>query len=212
MEQHFFELVITRSAERIIGVLLGGLAIFLGYKLFINVPQSTDSSAEVDITAKVKVILTRIGPGVFFALFGAGIVLSSYCYPITTSLHEDLGKIVNQDSTEKGTTYLGQSTMNYNGMAQNVDIESRNYNDRMSEVRLSIATLNSIPDYTPTARKVSVRPALTQAKLAMLFTIWQPKSWGQFHEFMEWINDGEVMPASNSLFKEPYEIFQLSNQ
>ena len=62
-------LYFSRAIERIIIVLIGGGAIYLGYKLFkldIDKMQSAEWSAGT-FTFK----LTRVGPGIFFAFFGA---------------------------------------------------------------------------------------------------------------------------------------------
>lgn len=76
---------ILRSAERLIAVMIGGLAIWLGFRLFLAIPdQQAESGAELSLSKDKRLILTRIGPGVFFALFGTAIVVSSYYFRVET--------------------------------------------------------------------------------------------------------------------------------
>jgi uncharacterized membrane protein YfcA len=71
-----------RLLERILSVVIGGLAIYLGYRLFLNVPEHRDSQGKVTLPWNTTVILSRVGPGVFFALFGAIVVSLSFVKPI----------------------------------------------------------------------------------------------------------------------------------
>jgi len=62
--------LVLRFFERITAVLIGGLAIYLGYQLFLRVPEHKDSAGKVMLPWNISVVMSRIGPGVFFALFG----------------------------------------------------------------------------------------------------------------------------------------------
>lgn len=66
---------ILRMLERIIIALCGGMSIFLGYRLFISVPFAKTGSGKFEFPKLGKIALSHIGPGVFFALFGAGILV-----------------------------------------------------------------------------------------------------------------------------------------
>ena len=79
-----FWAVMGRMLERLLVVFFAGVSVYLGYRLFVQVPTLRDSSGEVkfpslNMTAKV----TRVGPGVFFAIFGVAVLLSSYIHPIS---------------------------------------------------------------------------------------------------------------------------------
>lgn len=67
--------VLFRSLERLLIMASGTLAIWLGYRLFDKVVSDTGSVAASRGEWSIK--LQRIGPGVFFALFGAAILGSS---------------------------------------------------------------------------------------------------------------------------------------
>ena len=63
-------IALVRMFERILVVLVGGLSIYLGYRLFFHLPMEKRSGGELTFPG-MKVVLTRVGPGVFFAAFGS---------------------------------------------------------------------------------------------------------------------------------------------
>src|SRR5262245_63937053 len=81
--------IILRAGERILAVFIGGLSMFLGYHLFLNLPNpTTDSEGKVMLPGGISIYLSRVGPGVFFALFGAIVVGMSFRYSIRYSKEE----------------------------------------------------------------------------------------------------------------------------
>src|SRR5262249_51946777 len=102
-----FWAVTGRLLERLLVVFFAGLSVYLGYRLFVQIPTLRESSGEVkfpalDMTAKV----TRVGPGVFFAIFGVAVLLSSYIHPISVesvpAKTESAGTGVGEVGTFKG--------------------------------------------------------------------------------------------------------------
>lgn len=75
----------SRALERLLIVLIGGLSIYCGYRLFSIV--STDVGELAAKGGSIQIRLLRIGPGVFFAFFGSAIVLfaMSQSMSVTTS-------------------------------------------------------------------------------------------------------------------------------
>src|SRR5262245_31307175 len=76
-------IIVLRLAERMLSVLIGGMAIYLGYRLFLAIPNATDAEGRFKLPWNTSIVLSRIGPGVFFALFGSVIVGSSLFRSIT---------------------------------------------------------------------------------------------------------------------------------
>ena len=64
------DLVALRGAERLLIVAVAGLSIVLGFWLFKIVPTDTDSSGEFR-ALNMSIVVSKVGPGVFFAAFGA---------------------------------------------------------------------------------------------------------------------------------------------
>ncbi|WP_233006898.1 hypothetical protein [Rheinheimera faecalis] len=74
MENLYIELIQWRSVERVISILIGGLSIAAGWHLFLRgIVQ--EQSAGIS-TQTIKVSMQKVGPGVFFALFGAWVVIN----------------------------------------------------------------------------------------------------------------------------------------
>lgn len=64
------DLMILRGAERLLVVAIAGLSIVLGYHLFKIVPVDKDSRGEFK-ALNISIVVSKVGPGVFFAAFGA---------------------------------------------------------------------------------------------------------------------------------------------
>lgn len=77
--------IALRSAERILAIAIGGLAVYLGYRLFLALPEQANSEGKVVLPGNISVYLSRVGPGAFFALFGAIVVASSLYFSIKYS-------------------------------------------------------------------------------------------------------------------------------
>jgi len=76
--------VAGRMIERLLVVASAGLSIYLGYRLFLRIPDYRDAQGEIKLPAmNMSVTFSRVGPGVFFAVFGAAVLLASYLHPIT---------------------------------------------------------------------------------------------------------------------------------
>lgn len=211
MDQHLFELALLRATERLIAVLLGGVAIVLGYRLFMNVPQSTESSAEADISGKVKIILTRIGPGVFFALFGAGIVWASYHYQVTTAAGQDMQTMMADTLKPDDTLRRTTQYVSYNGLGTATG-DLINYEEQAGAVRRTLRVLNQLPAIVPVNRQPQNFVAAVRAsKLSVIRSIWQTDKWGDYAGFDAWVDRGARPPVPKS-FEEPYELFQLQDE
>ena len=79
------EPIIFRAVERIVAVVIGGLSVYLGYRLFLHIPEQKEGEGKIDLPGGISIFVTRVGPGVFFALFGAVIVAFSVYHGIIYS-------------------------------------------------------------------------------------------------------------------------------
>jgi len=98
--------LVFRGTERILIVLIAGLSIFLGYRLFHLAVASEGEFAGKGYGASVT--MRRIGPGVFFAFFGAAVLIFS----IRASLSEPGGLSADSHSgaVKAGVTYWGDAS------------------------------------------------------------------------------------------------------
>jgi hypothetical protein len=178
------DLIMLRAAERILAILIGGLAIWCGFRLFLAIPdQPADSRVEVSLAKSRRLLISRIGPGTFFALFGTALVLASFYFSINLK-------------TQAGDRYsgLGQRASQTSSMtaAAPPTVASVPALDA-AQLRLSLAFLSDLEAelaVNSTEDDKSWRARRFQmTKLAILGRGWEP-GWGDFAEFELWLNEG----------------------
>ena len=191
-----------RLLERILDVAIGGISIYLGYRLFLKLPESTDSSGKVILPGNISIYLSRVGPGVFFALFGALVVGVSLETAIRYSEHEP----ANADSVvdKPAAKTVVESSKNFIGLgsaADNGDAEA--VADARSLLRREIAIMNTVPaelkSDLPQQDRDEVVRAISRIKFALMKTVWDSHSgWGDSAQFENWLKAGEPerVPAS----------------
>ena len=74
-------LVMSRAAERLLIVFFAGVSIWMGWKLFLKQGGQTDHQAELSYK-DLLIRLRKVGPGIFFALFGVGVMIFSLMRPL----------------------------------------------------------------------------------------------------------------------------------
>jgi hypothetical protein len=196
---------ILRAVERILGVVIGGVAIYLGYRLFLNLPEKTDSSGKVILPGGTSIFLSRVGPGAFFALFGAIVVAISFHKAVSVETSSEAA------STNKSLAMTKDVTLTrYQGATGNFAApDDPKLLNRRGDVRGVIAMLNRMTAAIPAADSVRAQDygnAVRDSKLALLHEVWA-EDWGSFDEFREWVVErGEAAPAPKQA-KEPRELF-----
>jgi hypothetical protein len=63
-----------RHLERLVIALSGALAIWLGYRLFLNTPLAEKGSGKLLLPGGLSLFIPSVGPGVLFALFGLAVL------------------------------------------------------------------------------------------------------------------------------------------
>ena len=98
----FDHVMMIRMLERLIAVIVGPLAIYFGYKLFLLLPFQKDSEGKIALPG-FSVIMSKVGPGIFFAAFGAIIVYQSITNEvIVTTDKGDFKRIENAYNKKRG--------------------------------------------------------------------------------------------------------------
>jgi hypothetical protein len=202
------DLLQLRVIERVLAVVIGGLSIYLGYRLFIRLPKQKDSSGKVMLPGDISIFFSRVGPGVFFSLFGAAVVVVSLQHGLELDLANKAS--VTGDSTEKTANlkvrYIG-------GGAGEPDPARRDA--LRAEARGTIAELNKLPTMlatnVPPSRRTDVAQAVRESKLALMGMVWGT-DWGEFAKFRNWVNDGETDPAPSGFSPEAVKMFRQTRQ
>ncbi len=96
--------LILRMLERLMVVGFGGMAIFLGYKLFFHLPYQADQEGKLELPG-IKIVLSRVAPGIFFLAFGAIILSQNLNQGISQSIK--LAADTTNNNTESGKAVAG---------------------------------------------------------------------------------------------------------
>ena len=191
-------LLLMRMAERLLGLLAGGLCIVLGYRLFVKLPEKTDSSGKVVLPGGVSIWLSRVGPGIFFALFGAAIVAYSFTstVKVTNEQNSPSPRVSTGTTAETPTTSRQEIAAMSDRSAEPARREARQ--QQLMVLRGTLVDLNATIDRlgrdaaSPERDRLVV--GLQMAKMLLLRGAWDA-AWGDPVRFQSWINSGAVPPA-----------------
>jgi len=187
--------VLLRFMERLLAVAIGGLAIYLGYRLFRLVPESKDSEGRVTFTKDLSIVVSRVGPGVFFALFGALVVGLSIYRNVEVGVD---GKNIFYGAPDAAAYFQGA------GNAAGATDEEAKSDTRML-LRREIAILNTLPKLLDPALPVQDRShvelAIPRIKLALMKPVWgeAAEGWGTPEAFERWLKEGDGGPPPDEI-------------
>jgi hypothetical protein len=183
-----------RAVERIVGVIIGGVAIYLGYRLFLNTRVRTNNEGRISLPGGIGIYLVRVGPGVFFALFGTVVVslafLAALRYEPVTNVAPGTEPLRgNNPAPQPGSLSYLSPTLSEKELEQ--------------QVYFLNATLPKIwGPALPESRRTDLRNQYEahapQLKLGLLRMAWQD-GWGDFNEFKSWVDQGAVNPPPADL-------------
>lgn len=171
--------ILSRSFERVLLVVAGGLAIYLGYRLFLAIPAADKSEGRITLPGGVSIFLTRIGPGVFFALFGCALIGYSASRPIDFTMPVGVAPV--------REAAAGQ-TVHYSGFGQGMPVPTAE-----PDAATVVARLNGYLD--DMRQRLDAQPAselaaaIRAAKLAVMERRWKPE-WGDREAFARWVGAG----------------------
>jgi hypothetical protein len=186
-------MLLMRMVERLLGLLSGALCVVLGYRLFINLPEKTDSAGKVVLPGGVSIWLSRVGPGIFFALFGAAIVAYSFASTVRVTNEQNAPR-ASSDTPGEALAMRRQEIAAMAGRAARSDTSEQT----IIELRGAMADLNAAidrlgRDAAPPERDRLIA-GLQNAKVLLLRGAWVA-AWGDPVRFQSWINSGAQLPA-----------------
>lgn len=184
--------VLSRATERILLIPVGALAIYLGYCLFRLIPTSAESGGKLQLPGGISIFLTRIGPGVFFALFGAGLIGYSATRPVEFTIPSVISAVSPTPPASEKTPRQAASPVagvRYSGAMEMPERPSPG-SLKPEEV---VAKLNG---YTEDARArldkaaaEEIAEAIKAAKFAVMISNWNSE-WGDRAAFEHWVREG----------------------
>ena len=155
---------VLRMMERIIAVLIGGFSIYLGYRLFFHLPFEKSHEGTLELPG-VKIVLSRVGPGIFFGVFGTLVMYYSLTTPVVINKDGDFIGATARTNAPPGVQVNGTATTQQRSKAL-TSIEMLNCADRL----LRKGSSGDLAD------KFSL--ALRDAKRALLLSVWNSDDWG----------------------------------
>jgi hypothetical protein len=187
-------LFLVRMIERVADVIIGGIAIYLGYSLFLRLPRVKASNGEFVLPGNVSIYLSRIGPGIFFALFGTAVVLLSLYMQVT--IDERIAGVYADDTAP--------ISVSISGVTEDADGQT-SFAAARAAMRLDMAILNQLPnkldpDLEERAKR-DILLALPRIKLAMMESIWDENEWGDRVLFRQAFESGEIVCPAESTGK-----------
>ncbi|MBE2214127.1 MAG: hypothetical protein IAE82_09680 [Opitutaceae bacterium] len=188
---------VIRGAERLLATASGAMAVVLGYRLLLQIPDKTDSNGRVVLPGGISIYVSRVGPGVFFALFGVAVLGLS----IHTQMRVEPTSKTNADETTEssgGIIYSNPVGSEEARKSAAVTALIRQALDQLNEVGGSLDGLTRDP-----ASVGPLRDKILDAKLGLLHAVWKP-AWGRFDEF-ERIVRLDQRPTSIQML-EPFEM------
>jgi hypothetical protein len=200
-----------RMLERLLVVGFGGMSIYLGYKLFFHLPHQTDQKGEIELPG-IKVVLSRVGPGVFFLVFGAFILITNLHQGIET---RSSGKVYNEISLPDDTTLADASSSEVRHFAGAIPVlpetekvadMSDSGSDSIEQARHAaleaIGDLNCLAHWLGNQGKMTLRieNLIYHAKKLYLLDVWHIEAWGEQDQLTEIevpISDPELKEVLN---------------
>lgn len=172
--------VTARAVERIVAVLLGGLAVYYGFRLFLVLPLETQSDGKIRLPG-MSVVLSKAGPGLFFLAFGSLVILASLfrtvrIYPdgaIGQYQYQGIAAEAPKHELSAPSSPATRAPTEQDTVRTVLALQSINCMQRLS----ARATRDMSGDFDQAAR---------EAKLALLARVWNPDKWGDFGAFERW--------------------------
>lgn len=185
---------ISRVLERLAVVSIAGVLIYFGYKLFLNLPDKTDAEGKVVLPGNVSVYLSRIGPGAFFALFGAVIMVYTILNPARQKKADEKG---NSEEIVYGLPSKPSEGVLLD-LGANLEMDISGLNELSSIVA---NRLKLLPDTSMGFElAVYLDGRIPQIKKNLIVASWK-KEWGDREVFTTWVESGAGQPAPDNVGK-----------
>jgi hypothetical protein len=176
---------LLRSLERILAVGIGGLSIVLGYRLFLALPEQRDSAGTVKLPWNISIVMSRVGPGAFFALFGAAVV----AFGLHSAVSVTSERVVTSAGLERETTSMSGIGLGATATGETPAV-------RRLRIQAQVEFLNTLPLKADLAEadRQSTLEQVNSVKLTLMQAAWG-EDWGDFAAFRSWVDSGATEPV-----------------
>jgi hypothetical protein len=177
-----------RALERLLAIGSGLLSIYLGFRLFLALPEVEPGAGRIKLPGGISIYLTRVGPGVFFSLFGSLIIALSFYFGVTAS--ESQGVPLESQLTGQP---VGTQRSFTGAAAEGAGTDPQSRQVERATVERMIRDLNRVPalmrdDLAPRDRDLV--QTLDQTKVRLMRAAWDAEIWGDYGAFERWWRAG----------------------
>lgn len=194
--------IVLRAVERLFIVAAGAGAIYLGYRLFLAMPDRDRSSGKLELPGGVSIFLSRVGPGVFFSLFGAAVIAMALQFGVSFSdkLNVPETALAAVRAADAGSTAASRRKTSYSGMVEpSAERDRAGSEVERTGTEVTIRNLNravpALRDGLAPADRLDVEQGVQDAKLRLMRAVWSEAKWGPYARFLAWVEAGEPDPA-----------------
>jgi hypothetical protein len=191
--------ILVGAFQRILSILIGGMLIYFGYRLFLSLPGKRGrdgGSGEFSLGGANKVKLSKVGPGVFFAVFGAGLIAYSFAKPMKVNIPGAAPNAQNSpgaaNAPSAGTGAVAAAGFSYVGAVSAPETDEDRARMR-NETQQDIIILNRALDGANASERLQVERAVVRAKVALMEPLWA-EDWGELKDFRDWLAKGGTPP------------------
>lgn len=179
--------ILMGAFQRILSILIGGMLIYFGYRLFLSLPGKRGrdgGTGEFSLGGANKVKLSKVGPGVFFAIFGAGLIAYSFAKPMKVNIPGAAPSAASVPNA--GTAVVASSGFSYAGAVSAPQTDEDRARMR-TETQQYVVALNRSLDRANASERPELERAITPAKLALMEPLWA-EDWGDIADFRDWLD------------------------
>jgi len=180
---------LARTAEHIVVAVIGLFIAWMGYWLFREMPVQREGEAKIGLPGGISIYFSRVGPGAFFVLFGAGLIGYTATRPVTLQQAPEQIALsgFGERSVPPGTTSApGPVSASEIGLP------------RPGLVR-TLAEVAAENDATPlSSKQIERAAALREARIEIMLAGWDPK-WGSRQDFRRWAENMQDPPPETAV-------------
>ncbi len=194
-------LFLWRALERLATVLVAAGSIYLGYRLFWSLKEfKNEGEAKIQLPGGISIFISRVGPGIFFALFGTAIIGFSITQPMTLNVGGGGAPATNVERPVASAQVLAPVAGQLSYATDRGDTKARFSRERANLIT-ALERLNALEPTLEAAQKSGSAPlksaqatplriALPRLRRALLLRIWD-EQWGNPDAFEAWIKNGD---------------------
>ena len=188
--------ILVGAFQRILSILIGGMLVYFGYRLFLSLPGKrgpNGGSGEFSLGRSSKLKLSKVGPGVFFAIFGAGLIAYSFANPMKVNIPGAApNATTTPGATSAGTGAVAAAGFSYVGAVSAPETDEDRPRMR-TETQQDIIILNRTLDSANASDRPQLERAIVKAKIGLMEPLWAD-DWGELKDFRDWLAKGGRPP------------------